>query len=1039
MKRKNYHYLSPVWPRHLSLVWLVWIVSITGNVYAGNKTLTVAPARNSSQEIAGTVRDDKGEPLPGVNIVVKGTQSGTTTDVSGRYSIRVTDNSAILIFSFVGYLSREIEVGPQKIIDITLSIDEKSLEEVVVIGYGTQKKTSLTAAVSTMKGEEIVSLPVANLSNTLGGRASGVIVKQGSGEPGNDGSNIYIRGLSTTGSSSPLLIVDGIPRNFQQLNPNDIESFTILKDAAAVAPYGVAGANGVILVTTKRGQAGRPAISYNGYVGFQNPTVFPKYVNGYEFALLKNQAAVNNGLPPAYTDEEIRHFRDGTDPDLYPPYDPFSKIIEENTAVTSHSIDVSGGTERFQYYVGVGYLRQNGMWPTTYLNRYNLNTNLDIKATETTKISLNINGRVENGNYPSVETNRAFELLGFAHPMNGALVYSNGLYGNNVSASLFKSGYRKFNNNILYTQLSVEQDIKGIDGLQLKGTVAYDPSFNFQKNWRIPVEVARIVDPTQKPYEYRLEIFEQIMPSLTQNVAKYDQLTTQLGVTYTKSLGDHNLSLLGLFESKSNNDMNVSLSRINYNLYIDEISMGNSNNADMRTSGISSRARQVGLVYRLSYDYKSKYLFEATGRYDGHYYFAPGRRFGFFPSFSAGWRLSEESFIKDNFSWLDNLKLRASYGEVGALAGSPFQYLSSYNVQGGVYKFGEAPVAGVREVLEPNREITWEKARKTDLGLEISLLKGRLDFQADFFYEKRSNMLVAPNVTTPLEYGINLGQTNAGVMENRGIELSGSFKNKFNSGLSVSIGGNFTYAKNKVLEIFETPSTFDNPNRRLTGRPLGTQFGYRSAGFFLPEDFESNGNLKPGFAGQPWGAVQPGDIRYSDINNDGIINEHDLVEIGYPAAVPLIIYGFSPGISYKSFSLDLLFQGAAKTNFYFDRELAWPFWNNMSAYRDNFDYWRPDNLNALHPRLTTGPTANNTQVSSFWLRDASYLRVKNATLSYELPFAISQKLKMQRLRIYASAQNLITWTKLINYDPEISDRRAYPQQRVVSLGLNVTL
>lgn len=1013
-------------------------VQVYGMTREAGMTADLTPGAGISIEVAGTVRDDKGEPLPGVNIVVKGTQAGTTTDVQGRYNIRVTSGNDILIFSFVGYVSQEVGVGSKQIIDLTLLPDRKSLDEVVVIGYGTQKKTSLTAAVSTMKGEEITSLPVANLSNTLGGRVSGVVVKQGSGEPGSDGSNIYIRGLSTTGSSSPLLIVDGIPRSFQQLNPSDIESFTVLKDAAAVAPYGVAGANGVILVTTKRGQTGKPTISYNGYVGFQNPTVFPKYVNGYEFALLKNEAAVNNGLPPAYTKEELQKFKDGSEPDLYPPNDPYKQIVQKNTLVTNHSIDISGGSDKFQYFVGFGYLNQKGMWPTTYRNRYNLSANFDVQATETTRISLSLNGRVEDGNYPQVGTSRIFELIGFGHPGLGPLEFSNGMYGNYAMGAIFKSGYRKYNNNILYSQLSVEQDIKPVAGLKLKGTVAYDPSFNFQKNWRIPIKIASIIDRTQKPFEFKEEFFEQTQPSLAHNVVKANQLTYQLGLNYTKDFGKNNVSVLGMFEAKSNTWLGLDLSRRNYNLYIDEISMGSSNNADMSTSGSSSLARQVGFVYRVSYDYAGKYLLEASGRYDGHYYFAPGKRFGFFPAFSLGWRLSEEPFIKDNIDWIYNLKLRASYGEVGALAGGAFQYLSAYNVLGGAFKYGNSVVTGIQERSEPNRNITWERARKTDVGLEFSLFGGILDIEADYFYEKRSNMLVAPNVITPAEYGIGLSQVNSGIMENRGIELSAVLRHKFNSGLNVSLGGSFTYAKNKVLEIFETSSTYDNPNRRLTGKSLGTQFGYRSLGFFQPEDFE-NGALRPGIATQPWGSVQPGDIRYDDVNSDGVINDHDIVEIGYPAAVPLIIYGISPGLSYKNFSLDLLFQGTGKSNFYFMQDGAWPFFNGMSAFRDHFDYWKPDNRDARHPRLTTSPTANNTQTSSFWMQDISYLRLKNITLSYSLPQAAANKLKARQIRIYGSGQNVLTWTKLLNYDPEMSSSsgRGYPQQRVISFGLNI--
>lgn len=996
----------------------------------------------AQQEIIlkGVVNDVvNGVPLEGVTVEAIGFERSTQTDHLGSFTISVS-LPVTLVFRSVGYSEREIEVVNTNTIVAQLTPESFDLDEVVVVGYGVQKKTSLTAAVSTLKGETVESLPIANLSNALGGRVSGVVVKQGSGEPGADGSNIYIRGVSTTGNSSPLLVVDGIPRSFQQLNPSDVETFTVLKDAAAVAPYGVAGANGVILVTTKRGATGRPTISYNGYVGFQNPTVFPEYVNGYEYALLKNAAAINNGLPAQYSESEILHFKNGTEPDLYPPNDPFNQIVQKNTIVTNHALDVSGGSEVFKYYVGFGYLHQDGMWPTTFFERYNLTSNIDIQATTSTKISLNLNGRVENANYPAVGTSRVFELLGFGHPSLGPLEFSNGMYGNYVMGAIYDSGYRKHKNNILYTQLSVEQHINAIPGLNLKGTIAYDPSYNFHKNWRTPTRIASIIDRNERPFQFKEDIFEQTQPSLAHNVASSNQLTSQIGLTYSRSFSLHNVSALMLFEAQSNNWQDLGLSRRNFDLYIDEINMGSSNNSDMNTSGSSARARQIGAVYRLSYDYNSKYLLEASGRYDGHYFFAPGKQFGFFPAISGGWRLSEESFIKDNVSWIHNLKIRASYGEVGALAGGPFQYLSSYNVLGGSYKFGDEIASGVRERSEPNLNITWERAKKTDVGVEFSTLKGALSLELDYFYENRSNMLVTPNVITPVEYGIGLSQVNAGVMENRGVDLSFSYNKHINSNWGIFLEGTFTYAKNRMLEIFETSSTYDNLNRRLTGRSLGTQFGYKALGFFQTDDFEDNGDLKPGITEQPWGRVQPGDIRYDDVNNDGFINEDDFVEIGYPANVPLITYGFSPTISFRNISLSMLFQGAAKSHYYYSLHNAWPFYNGMSAFREHFDYWTPESTDARHPRLTTAPTANNTQISSFWIRDVSYLRLKNVVLAYTLPSTISNNLKMERAQVYLSGQNLLTWTDLKNFDPEMNSGGflGYPQQRVISLGLNVT-
>ncbi|GAB3898107.1 TonB-dependent receptor [Larkinella knui] len=1007
-------------------------------------TLDVSAARTIEKPVVadvtiqGRVTDGaKGDELPGVSIVLKGSTRGTTTDGTGSYKLLIPGPDAVLVFSFVGYEPQEVLVGGRTEINISLKPDIKALSEVVVVGYGVQKKTSVTAAVSTMKGDEIASVPVTNLSNSLGGRLPGVIVKQASGEPGRDGSNIYIRGISSTGNNQPLLIVDGIPRSFQQLDPNTIETFTILKDAAAVAPYGVAGANGVVLITTKRGKTGTPSLTYNAYVGFQNPTVMPDYLHGYDFASLKNAAAKYAGLPEPYSAEALQKFKDGSDNDSYPADNYIKELVNRNALITTHNIELSGGAERIKYYASLGYQYQAGMWPSTNNKRYNLAINLDAQATKTTKISFNLNGRVQKSQYPSIGTPRIFELIAYSHLQNGPLFFSNGMNGTYVTGSIYNSGYQKTNTTALYSQLTVEQAIPFIPGLVAKGTVAYDPTMTMDKIWTTPVHLATINTSTKVITD---GIFGQAKSSLSQTYNQAQQLTYQASLNYMRSFGKSSVGALAVFEAKANDAMLLGATRRNYNLGIDELDMGSSSNADMTTTGTSSYGRQMGLVYRVTYDYADKYLVEASGRYDGSYYFAPENRFGFFPAFSLGWRLSEENFIKQNVRWIDNLKLRGSYGEVGALAGSAFQYMSTYSVVGPAYVLGGNAVQALRERNEPNPNITWERAKKTDVGLEATLWKGLLNLEMDYFYEKRSNMLVNPDVIVPSEYGIGLSQVNAGIMQNQGIDLSIGSSHRFSPDLRVSLNGNFTYAKNKLLQVFEAGATYNNLNRRLTGKPLGTQFGFQSLGLFQLTDFDESGKLKPGIAVQPWGAVQPGDIRYQDMNNDGKINDDDLTRIGDAVATPRIIYGIAPNIQYKGFTLDILFQGAAKTNFYYSGSAAWAFSNGMGAVRETLDYWTPENPDATYPRITNAPTTNNTQTSSFWIGDASYLRLKSATLSYSLPAVITQRIKIQNARIYVSGQNLLTWTKLRNFDPEITQANAwsYPQQKVTSVGLNIT-
>lgn len=988
--------------------------------------------------LSGRVTNTKKEPLEGVSVTVKGTQTGTTTNADGRFQLSVPSANGIeLVFSFVGYETRTVKAGSQTVFNIVMEEFVSGLADVVVVGYGTQKRSSVTAAIATLKGKDVASTPITNLSNGLGGRVAGVIVRQNNGEPGNDGSNIYIRGISSTGANQPLLIVDGVPRDFKQLDPNTIESFTVLKDAAAVAPYGVAGANGVILVTTKSGRSGDPTVTYNGYVGFQNPTVFPNYVSGYQFAQLQNAAAENAGLPLPYSPGGLQKLKDGSDPDAYPDPNVYRDLITKNAVLTNHNIEVSGGTEKVKYYGSFGYQFQDGMWPTTNNNKYNLNINFNAQATKTTKVYFGFNGRAQNVLYPSITTGRLFELIGYTHTQNGPLYFSNGIPGTYITASLLNSGYNKINTTALYSQLAIEQDLSFIPGLKAKFTFAYDPTVVMNKLWRIPVHKGTI-DTSQHPYVINDGIFEQTKSSLNQTFTQSRQLTYQGSLNYSRAFGKSNVSFLTLFEAIDNGMQNLTATRRNYNLDIDQISMGSSSNADMTTAGTATKARQVGFVYRATYDYANKYLLEASGRYDGSYYFAPEHRFGFFPAFSAGWRLSEEKFLK-NVHWINNLKIRGSYGEVGALAGAAFQYLSTFGVSGPSYVIGGQAVQAANERNESNPNITWERARKTDIGFEARLWDGLLSVEADYFHEKRSNMLMNPDVVLPAEYGIGLSQVNSGIMKNQGIDISIGSTYNFSKELLVSITGNLTYAKNTLLKVFETATTYNNPNRRQTGRPLGTQFGLHALGFFQSDDFDVSGNLKSGIATQPWGAVHPGDIRYEDVSKDGKINDDDIVRIGDPV-VPQLIYGITPSIQYRSFSLDIFFQGVAKANIYLDRQNAWAFYNGMSALVENMNYWTPDNPNALNPRITSAPTTNNTQTSSFWMKDASYLRLKSATLSYLIPRSVSRKIGSQSARAFIAGQNVYTWTKLKNFDPESTApyTNLYPQQKVISVGINVT-
>jgi len=996
-----------------------------------------------------------GEALPGVTITIRGSKTSTITGADGNFKINVPQSGNTLVVSYVGMTTIERVINGAGTENFELISSDEKLEEVVVVGYGTQKKTSLTASVATVKGADIQRQPVGDLTNALGGRAAGVLFTQGSGQAGNDAARIMIRGIGTNGNSAPLLIVDGVPRNFSQLNPADVETISVLKDAAAVAPYGLGGANGVILVTTKRGKTGRPVLSYDGYVGFQNPTVITKFVDSYQYGVMKNEGARNAGattLP--FSDEVLQKYRDGSDPDKYPNINPIDDMIQRNTIISSHSLSLTGGTETIKYTAGLGYLTQEGMFPGIKYQRYNLSASMQIQATKTTQVALSLNGRVENRNLSGAGYNNQsiFENLINTVANSTPLVYNNGLHPYLYANFYDNPSYVDITGNTLLSQFSIEQKLP-VKGLSVKFVGSYDfnPFDPYNTDNTGITSVARrwyqafpyhTIDTTTNPYTYPL-IPPATLPSFSEEYHQTQAFTYQGYINYAANFGKSAVTGLVVLEARNTKSLRFSAGRNNYNLPIPELFAGGGGESDITNDGNSGGTKQRSLVYRVTYGFDNKYLLEASGRYDGHYYFAPGRRFGFFPAFSAAWRLSQEKFLRD-VSWLDELKIKGSWGQSANLAGSPYQYQTGFQLYGNSAILNGTQTQGLYERAEANPNITWEKAVKTDIGFELRILKGLVSIEADYFHEKRNNMLLAPSVTVPVEYGVDLSQVNAGVMMNRGFEVTLSSNYNINKDWNVGFSGNFTYAKNKMVEIFENPATYDNPNLRKTGRPLDVPFGYKAMGYFTNNDFASPGVLKDGIAKQTWNdKLYPGDIRYEDISGpggkpDGIIDYNDQIAMGYPT-YPAIVYGFSPSIRYKGFEISLLFQGAAQRQIQIANSAAWAFDNNKNASVTTLDYWTPDNPNASYPRMTTTPTPNNTQTSTFWQRSVSYLRLRTGTISYTLPARITGRWGMSGVSIYLSGQNLVTWTPIENFDPEISNGRGwyFPTQKAVTAGLRV--
>lgn len=1011
---------------------------------------------SQSLQVTGRVTNKStGEALPGATVGIKGSSRSTITGTNGNFSIAVPQAGSVLVVSYTGMVPVERLITSAGAQDFELEMGDAKLDEVVVVGYGTQKKTSLTASVASIKGGDVQRQPVGDLTNALGGRAAGVLFTQASGQAGNDASRIMIRGIGTNGNSAPLLIVDGVPRNFSQLNPADIESINILKDAAATAPYGLGGANGVILVTTKKGRTGRPTLSYDGYIGSQNPTVITRFVNAYQYGLMKNEGARNAGssvLP--FSDEVLQKYKDGSDPDKYPNINPIADMIQRNTLISGHSLSLTGGTDAIKYNMGLGYLTQEGMFPGIRYQRYNLSAGMQAQATKTTQIGLSLNGRVEDRHLSGAGYNNQsmFENLVNTVANSTPVKYSNGLHPYRYASYYDNPSYQDITGNTLLSQLSIEQKLP-VKGLSVKFVGSYDfnPFDPYNTDNTGIVSVSRkwnqafsyyTIDTTVQPYKYTL-VGPTTQPSFSEEYHQTQAFTYQGYINYSGNFGKNAVTGLVVLEARNTKSLRFSASRNNYNLPIPELFAGGTGETDISNDGNSMATKQRSLVYRVTYGFDNRYLFEAAGRYDGHYYFAPGHRFGFFPAFSAAWRISQEKFMQ-SVNWLDELKLKGSWGQSGNLAGSAYQYQTGFQLYGNSAILNGSQTQGLYERAEPNPSITWEKATKTDIGFELRVLKGLLSIEADYFHEKRNNMLLAPSVTVPVEYGVDLSQVNAGVMVNRGFELTVSSSYNISKDWNIGLSGNFTYSKNKMLEIFENPATYNNPNLRKTGRPLDVPFGYKSIGYFSKDDFTSTGALKDGIAKQTFtDKVFPGDIRYADISGpngkpDGIIDYNDQIAMGYPT-YPAIVYGFSPSVRYKGFELSLLFQGAAQREIQIFGAAAWAFDNNKNAPITTLDYWTPEHTNASYPRMTTTPSPNNTQTSTFWQRSVAYLRLRTGLLSYTLPARIAGKMGMSSVSVYLSGQNLITWTPLKNFDPEISNGRGwyFPTQKAVTAGLRV--
>jgi len=1025
------------------------------------------PAEQADVKVTGIVLDDEGKPLPGVTITVKGDRSfSAATDLNGHFNITIpSDGNQVLVFSYIGFKTQEIAVGNSTSLKVTMAAAPGSLQEVVVLGYSEQKKANITGSVATVSGAELRQSPAANISNSLAGRLPGLIAFQGSGQPGRDDSRLLIRGLSTSGNSSPLIVIDGVPQeavdangngrsvnaNLPHMDPSDIESISILKDAGTAAVYGARAANGVILITTRRGDKGKPSLNYTFNGSWQKPTQLADLVNSYEYATLLNEMYKNenNFLPSAnrgYTDEQLEVIRTGSDPDRYANTDWYSALMKPSSFQQRQNISVNGGGEKSKYFISTGYLDQKGLFESSGYKQYSLRTNLDAEISKNLKVSLNLNGRIEKTKDP-VAGGAIVSQYRMISPLLPSR-FSNGTYNYISIVSGFSSlingspyligqgdaGYVNTDLNVLEGVGSLIYNVPFISGLTAKGTFSYNKYQTYIKNFTKPY----VTSVRNDNGTYTTRATGTTRASLTEQFIQRQTVLAEASLNYKKTFDNHNIDLLALYTQTENQGNRLLASRGNFaSPQVDQLFAGDVNNDD--NYGVGFRNARQSVVGRAAYNYSGKYLLEFSFRYDGSDVFPKGDRFGFFPAVSAGWVLSEETFLKD-VPVISFLKLRGSYGQLGNDRTGQFDYLNTYTLGSGLdgsYIFGSSEVQALVPGVIPNASFTWEKANISNIGLEARLFDNKLGIEADYFYKRTKNILGTRSFSIPATIGGTLPSENLNIIDNSGFELAMDYKNRLGA-VDYFVKPNVTFNKNKVVYMPEAAGVLSYQS--LIGHPFYLPAGnlVSPAGYIAEGLYQSTAEIAAGPT-PLYTTVAPGDIKYKDVNGDGKITAADKTIIG-KGDYPQIIYGLSMGANYKGFDISILLQGAAKVQKYMTGLGEWAFAGNAVPSKKHLDRWTPENTDASYPRLFSS-YSNNQEISSYWLRDGSYLRLKNLELGYTIPSSILSRLNISSARFFVSGTNLFTITSLKDVDPEAFassfGAESYLIQKVFNLGLTV--
>lgn len=997
----------------------------------------VAFAQNAFK-VTGKVYDaETNEPIIGAGVMMKASNIGTITDLDGNYEITVNDAKGILVVSAVGYESMEMSIGKKAVINFPLEADMESLEDAVVVGYGTQKKVTITGSLTTANMNEIAQSTQPSLSNSIGGMIPGIITKQRSGEPGNDASVIQIRGVGTWVNANPLVLVDGVERDLNVVNTEEIESFSVLKDASATAVYGMRGANGVILITTKKGKAGKAKVTFRTEATNLHGLRLPEYIDGWEFATLMNEACTVGGATLPWTDEQIEKFRDGSDPYLYPSIDWTDQVLKKDAFQTTNTLSVSGGNETVRYYVSLGYMSTSGLWkedPTfgystnARSQRYNFRSNVDINLHKNFSISLGLAEIVRENGFPGYGAQDIFNQLKRISPIAFPIRNPDGSFGGgttsyeNISPYVMvtNGGFIKYTHTSTQATFGAKWDLGDLitPGLQLEGNYSFDHNYNNDVVRRKTPEVKQFLgnDPVTGEGRYNLILEESAMgysSGHSSNRAYYFDIR----LNYNRTFNNHTVGGMFMFNRRE---------RIDF-------SAGNS------TAALPYRRQ--GIAGRITYNYAQRYLFDVNFGYNGSENFAKGQRYGFFPAVSAGWVPSAEEWW--NLGWFNHLKIRGSYGMVGndAIGGSRFGYMSTINKNASGYLYGayQTVIPGMAEDQIGADNLSWEVARKTDIGIDLEFANRVVRISADYFHEYRDKILLQ-RAALPDIFGAAWERTqwaNIGIMKNRGVDGQIEITNTTKKGFFYSIRGTFTYARNTIIE--DDTAVPAEPYMNTRGQLSGLPLGYVALGLFQSQE-EIDNSPK-----QELGSYTVGDIKYKDLNGDGYINSNDRTFIGNPR-IPLLMYGLGFTFGYKGFDLSLNFTGAGMTSILLDAESMWPFqldypaYNVMRLYYDNhFIPGAADNSKAKYPVVHNGTSSNNYQISTLYLHNASYLKLKTAELGYNFQPNVINKLKIESLRLFLNGNNLLCFDGIKIVDPE-SDHlgsSSYPTQRGVTIGLQV--